>query len=71
MRSSSNKSLPTNRRPRFGFGRWLSGFFGRWIRCHRPFPAAGGDDFVRATSEPAAVFWAEVLLVMKSWMRKI
>jgi hypothetical protein len=31
-------------------------FFGRWIRRQRPFPAAAGDDFVRATSEPAAVF---------------
>jgi hypothetical protein len=22
-----------------------SGFFGRWIRCQHPFPAASGDDF--------------------------
>ncbi len=49
-------SLATNRRPSFGFGRRLSGFFRRWIRCQRPFPAAVGDDFIRATSESAAVF---------------
>jgi hypothetical protein len=33
----------TNRRPRFSFGRRLSGFFGRWIRCQRPFLAARGE----------------------------
>jgi hypothetical protein len=32
----------THRRPRFGFGR-LAGFFGRWIRCLRPFAAAAGE----------------------------
>ena len=31
-----------------------SGFSGRWIRCQRPLPAAVGEDFVLATSEPAA-----------------
>jgi hypothetical protein len=65
-----NNCPQTTCRPRFRFGR-ASGFFGRWIRCQRPFQAVAGHDFVRATSEPAAVFWAEVLLVMKSWMRKI
>ena len=32
--SLPNNSLRTNRRPRFGV-------FGLWIRCQRPFPAAG------------------------------
>ena len=30
-------------------------FFGRWIRCKHPFPAAACDDFVLAKCEPAAV----------------
>ena len=41
-------------RPRLVFGR-ASGFFGRWIRCQRPFPAAAGDDFVLAISGPPVV----------------
>jgi hypothetical protein len=56
MKAKLHNDLPhTNRRPRFAFGK-LAGFFGRWIRCQRRLPAAVGDDFVRATSEPAAVF---------------
>jgi len=38
-----NNSPQTNRRPRLGFGRRLCGFFGRWIRWQRPFPAAAGE----------------------------
>jgi hypothetical protein len=37
--------------PGFGFGR-AADFFGRWIRCQRPFPAAVGDDFVLAIFGP-------------------
>jgi len=37
----ANNSLHPTRRPRLGFGR-AAGFFGRWIGCQRPFPAAVG-----------------------------
>jgi hypothetical protein len=50
-----NNCPQTTCRPRFRFGR-ASGFFGRWIRCQRPFQAVAGHDFVRATSEQAAAF---------------
>ncbi len=53
-------SPQTNRCRRFGFGRRLSCFFGRWIGCQRPFPAAGGDEFVLATCEAAAVDYAKI-----------
>ena len=36
-----NHRMHTNRRPAFQFR--YSGFFGRWIRSQRPFPAAVGD----------------------------
>ena len=36
-----NKRIHTNRRPALQFRR--SGFFGRWIHSHRPFPASVGD----------------------------
>jgi hypothetical protein len=36
-----NQRMHANRRPAFQFRR--SGFFGRWIRCQCPFPAAVGD----------------------------
>jgi hypothetical protein len=67
MRSSSNKSLPTNRRPRFGFGRWLCGSFRRWTRRHRPFPAWAGDECLLAKHEPATVYKTQVWLIM--WIR--
>jgi hypothetical protein len=37
-----SNSLVVNRL-RFGYGRRLCGFFGRWIRRQRPFRAAVGD----------------------------
>jgi len=40
--NSHNNSPKTPRRPRFNAGR-TSGLFGRWIRCPRPLPAAGGE----------------------------
>jgi hypothetical protein len=58
MTKTPNNSSPhTNRRPHFGFGRRLSGYFGRWILCQRLFPAAGSDDVVLAISGPAAVYY--------------
>jgi hypothetical protein len=36
-----NKWIHTNRRPAFRFER--AGFFARWIRSQREFPAAVGD----------------------------
>jgi hypothetical protein len=62
-RTQFSISAEGTRRPRFGFAE--CGFFGRWIRRQRPFPAAAGDDVSLATCEPAAVFQAKVLLVMK------
>jgi hypothetical protein len=38
-----NQRMHTNRRPALQFR--CSGFFGRWIRCQRPFPAAVGDPY--------------------------
>ncbi len=40
-RRKPNKRMHTNRRPALQLER--SGFFGRWIRCQRPSPAAVGD----------------------------
>ena len=42
-----DNSPHTNRRPRFGFEGF--GFFGRWIRCQRPFPEAVGERNRRVT----------------------
>jgi len=47
-----NNSPRTSRRPRFSFERRLSGLFGRWIGCQRPFPAAADDDFAAGKCEP-------------------
>lgn len=41
--TADSHSAHTNRRPAFACGR--AGFFGRGIRCPRPFPAAFGDLF--------------------------
>jgi hypothetical protein len=38
-KQTNDNSLRMKPRPRFSFGE-LTGFFGRWIRCQRPFPAA-------------------------------
>jgi hypothetical protein len=52
MRRNANNRIHTNRRPAFRFAR--VGFFARWIRSQRPFPAAVGDPLRWLKAAPIA-----------------